>query len=66
MNDELIAYIAQVDSFFIGTANSEGWPHVQHRGGPPGFLKPIGTHMLAFTDFGGNRQKRVLIKVIGE
>ena len=29
---------------------------MQHRGGPPGFLKPIGTHTLAFADFAGNRQ----------
>jgi uncharacterized protein len=56
LNDELIAYIAQVDSFFIGTANSEGWPHVQHRGGPAGFLKVLDDHTLAFADYAGNKQ----------
>jgi predicted pyridoxine 5'-phosphate oxidase superfamily flavin-nucleotide-binding protein len=56
LNDELIAYIAQVDSFFIGTANSEGWPHVQHRGGPAGFLKVLDDHTLSFADYAGNKQ----------
>ena len=56
LNDELIAYVAQADSFFIGTANSEGWPHVQHRGGPAGFLKVLDDHTLAFADYAGNKQ----------
>jgi predicted pyridoxine 5'-phosphate oxidase superfamily flavin-nucleotide-binding protein len=56
LNDDLISFVAQVDSFFIGTANSEGWPHVQHRGGPAGFLKVLDDHTLAFADYAGNRQ----------
>jgi predicted pyridoxine 5'-phosphate oxidase superfamily flavin-nucleotide-binding protein len=42
--------------FFFATASADGRPYVQHRGGPPGFLKPIGIHTLAFADFAGNRQ----------
>lgn len=56
LNDDLIDFIASADSFFIGTASSEGWPHVQHRGGPPGFLKVLDEHTLAFADYAGNRQ----------
>ena len=49
-------FIATRDSFYLATVSETGWPYIQHRGGPPGFLKPIGTHMLAFADFAGNRQ----------
>jgi predicted pyridoxine 5'-phosphate oxidase superfamily flavin-nucleotide-binding protein len=56
LNDDLIAFVAQADSFFIGTANREGWPHVQHRGGPAGFLKVLDDHTLAFADYAGNKQ----------
>jgi hypothetical protein len=42
LNDDLAAYIGAADSFFIGTASRDGWPHVQHRGGPLGFLKVLG------------------------
>ena len=38
------------------TANAEGQPYIQYRGGPPGFLKVIDDHTLGFADFGGNRQ----------
>ena len=56
LNDELTAFIAAADSFFIGTASSDGWPHVQHRGGPAGFLKVLDDRTLAFADYSGNRQ----------
>jgi len=56
LNKDLIDFIAAADSFFIGTASDAGWPHVQHRGGPPGFLKALDDHTLAFADFAGNRQ----------
>jgi predicted pyridoxine 5'-phosphate oxidase superfamily flavin-nucleotide-binding protein len=56
LNDDLIAFIAATDSFFIGTASRDGWPHVQHRGGPPGFLKVLDDRTLAFADHAGNRQ----------
>jgi len=51
-----VAFIAARDSFYVATVGETGWPYVQHRGGPPGFLKVIDPRTLAFADFGGNRQ----------
>jgi len=48
--------IANMDTFFLGTVNSEGQPYIQHRGGPKGFLKVLNETTLAFGDFEGNRQ----------
>jgi uncharacterized protein len=56
LNQDLIAFIVGADSFFIGTASRDGWPHVQHRGGLPGFLKVLDERTLAFADFAGNKQ----------
>jgi predicted pyridoxine 5'-phosphate oxidase superfamily flavin-nucleotide-binding protein len=53
---ELRAFIAQRDSAYLATANAAGQPYVQHRGGPPGFLKVLDDHTLAFADFVGNKQ----------
>jgi len=49
-------FIARRDSFYMATVNPDDWPYVQHRGGPPGFLKVLGPHLLGFADFKGNRQ----------
>jgi len=51
-----IAFITQRDSFYMATVNEDGWPYVQYRGGPVGFLKPIDTRTLAYADYRGNRQ----------
>ena len=56
ITDDLRAFIAQRDSFYLGTASTDGQPYIQHRGGPPGFLKVIDETTLAFADFSGNRQ----------
>lgn len=53
---DLAAFIAAQRSFFLGTANAEGQPYVQHRGGPRGFLRVLGPRTLGFADFSGNRQ----------
>lgn len=53
---ELAAFIAERDSFFLATANAQGQPYVQHRGGAPGFLRVVDLHTLAFADYRGNRQ----------
>ena len=53
---ELEAFLADLDMFYLGTANAEGQPYIQYRGGPPGFLKKIDEKTLGFADFGGNRQ----------
>jgi uncharacterized protein len=50
------AFIAERDSFYMATIGATGWPYVQHRGGPKGFLKVIDNHTIAFADFRGNRQ----------
>ncbi|MCG2579064.1 pyridoxamine 5'-phosphate oxidase family protein [Dechloromonas sp. XY25] len=50
------AFIAARNSFYLATVNSDGWPHVQHRGGATGFLKVLEPSLLAFADYGGNRQ----------
>jgi predicted pyridoxine 5'-phosphate oxidase superfamily flavin-nucleotide-binding protein len=49
-------FIGERDTFYIATLGSTGWPYVQHRGGPKGFLKVIDDRTLAFADFRGNRQ----------
>lgn len=53
---ELRAFVAQLDMFYLATANAQGQPYIQYRGGPPGFLKALDEKTLAFADFGGNRQ----------
>ncbi|MGD9713828.1 MAG: pyridoxamine 5'-phosphate oxidase family protein [Thermomicrobiales bacterium] len=53
---ELEALLAELDMFYLGTANAEGHPYIQYRGGSPGFLKAVDEKTLAFADFGGNRQ----------
>ncbi len=51
-----IAYLGRTDSFHLATVSESGWPYVQHRGGPRGFLKVLSPTRLGFADFGGNRQ----------
>jgi uncharacterized protein len=51
-----VAFIAERDSFYMASVSETGWPYVQHRGGPPGFLKVIDDKTLAFADYRGNRQ----------
>jgi hypothetical protein len=53
---ELEAFIGAQRSIFLATVNGEGQPYIQHRGGPPGFLRVLDPHTLAFVDFAGNRQ----------
>lgn len=50
------AFIATRDSLYIATRSETGWPYVQHRGGPPGFLRVLDDKTLGFADFRGNRQ----------
>ena len=49
-------FIAARDSFYMATVGEAGWPYVQHRGGPAGFLRVVTPTRLAFADYGGNRQ----------
>lgn len=50
------AFIGQRDSFYMATVSETGWPYVQHRGGPPGFLKVLDDRTIGFADYRGNRQ----------
>lgn len=50
------AFIERRDSFYLSTVSETGWPYVQHRGGPAGFLKVLDDQRLAFADFRGNKQ----------
>ncbi|MFT5359450.1 MAG: putative pyridoxine 5'-phosphate oxidase superfamily flavin-nucleotide-binding protein [Polyangiales bacterium] len=52
----LESFIAERDSFYLGTASTDGQPYIQHRGGPKGFLKVLDEQRLAFADYRGNRQ----------
>ena len=56
ITDEIAAFIAERDSFYIATTNAQGQPYIQHRGGPAGFLRVLDPKTLAFADFRGNRQ----------
>ena len=50
------AFIAARDSFYLATVSETGWPYIQHRGGPTGFLKVLDEKTLGVADFSGNRQ----------
>jgi len=50
------AFIAARDSFYIASISQSGWPYIQHRGGPAGFLRVLDERRLGFPDFAGNRQ----------
>ena len=56
LDDSDIGFISSRESFYIASVSSTGWPYVQHRGGPKGFLKVIDTNLLGFADYSGNRQ----------
>ena len=55
IDPNLAGFIAGIRSFYLATANKDGQPYIQHRGGPPGFLRVIDDKTLAFADFSGNR-----------
>src|ERR1700677_580855 len=49
-------FLAECDSFYMASIGETGWPYVQHRGGPRGFLKVLDEHTIGFADFRGNKQ----------
>ena len=50
------AFVAERDSFYMATVSETGWPYIQHRGGPKGFLRVLDEKTIGFADFSGNRQ----------
>lgn len=55
-SDREAAFITMRDSFYMATVSEDGWPYIQHRGGPRGFLKVLSPTQLGFADYRGNRQ----------
>jgi len=56
IDDNLAAFLAEANSFFLATASAGGQPYIQHRGGPKGFIKILDKTTIAFADYAGNRQ----------
>ena len=56
VTEDLSQFLAEQDSFYLGTASADGRPYIQHRGGPKGFLQALDDRTLVFADFMGNRQ----------
>ena len=56
IDDDMRGFIEAQTTLFMATANLDGQPYIQHRGGPPGFLHVLDDHTIAFADFTGNRQ----------
>lgn len=54
--DREIDFLRQRDSFYMATVTEDGWPYIQHRGGPAGFIKVLDDQTLGFADYSGNRQ----------
>jgi len=60
------AFIGGRDSFYMASVGETGWPYIQHRGGPPGFVRVLDETMLGFADFRGNRQYVSLGNLAGD
>jgi uncharacterized protein len=56
VDENLAAFLADVDSLYFATASADGQPYIQHRGGPKGFIKVLDKSTIAFADYRGNRQ----------
>lgn len=56
LTEKEIAFIEERDSFYMASVNPEGWPYMQHRGGPAGFLRHIEGNRIGFADYRGNKQ----------
>src|SRR6516165_605350 len=56
VDENLAAFLAETNSFYLATASADGQPYIQHRGGPKGFIKILDKTTIAFADYAGNRQ----------
>ena len=56
LTPDLIAFLTEIDTAYLATANAAGQPYVQHRGGPKGFICALNETTLGFADYAGNRQ----------
>jgi len=60
------AFISARDSFYIASVGETGWPYIQHRGGPKGFLRVLDEQTIGFADFSGNRQYVTVGNIAGD
>lgn len=56
ITDDLVDFLSDRDSIYLATVNGDGQPYIQHRGGPPGFLRVLDRRTIAWADYRGNRQ----------
>jgi predicted pyridoxine 5'-phosphate oxidase superfamily flavin-nucleotide-binding protein len=56
ITEDLLTFLAGIDTAYLATANAAGQPYAQHRGGPKGFIRPVDGHTIGFADYAGNRQ----------
>lgn len=56
LSDNEIAFIEDRDSFYLASFGENGYPYIQHRGGPKGFVKVLDTNTIGIVDFSGNKQ----------
>ena len=64
LTERELSFLASRDSVYLASVTADGWPYVQHRGGPPGFIRPLGGNRIGFADYPGNRQYISLGNVI--
>ena len=56
ITDDLVAFLAGVDTAYLATSNASGQPYAQHRGGPKGFIRMVDSQVIGFADYVGNQQ----------
>ena len=56
LGEDEVSFLAERDSFYMASIGQSGWPYIQHRGGPEGFVRVLDEHTIAFADLRGNRQ----------
>lgn len=66
LGEDEAAFLAARDSFYMATTSETGWPYLQHRGGPVGFVRLLDAKTLGFADFAGNRQYITLGNIQGD
>jgi predicted pyridoxine 5'-phosphate oxidase superfamily flavin-nucleotide-binding protein len=66
LGDNEVDFLAARDSFYMASVSETGWPYIQHRGGPKGFVKVLDPHTLGFADYRGNKQYISLGNVGGD
>lgn len=64
LTERELAFLSSRDSVYLASVTADGWPYVQHRGGPAGFIRSLGGNRIGFADYPGNRQYISLGNVI--